>query len=414
MNIVKQYGLWLATVVLALAFAVIVFLVAPGAVLLDVLFVSLMFGVGVGLLLRMVQEVMVNFLRQLYKLSYEDAEGVLNRIMFGLPTMPPMDPILGVKEGHVDPDGPEVMRKIGGPGYLSVSFENAAITTRAGRLERILGPGFHALKPFEQVWDVIDLRPQRRTVTASALTKDGIPVSCQADIRFRIDSGENEPTEDAPYPFSEDAVLIAAVKQRVRLRSGRDRVIPWTNRIAGGVLEGALKDRLEKFRLDDLLSIQDRNEAPWAALEAELEAEVKKSALELGVKVERVHVGSVLPAEEEISQQWLETWQAEWHQQSAAYLLAGEISQADALEKAQLNSQIEMLSLLQQTMQNLSRSGEEIQPELIVLRFLDVMRSLTVNDPMMRVLMPQQADNLLHTLDTLQKSLNKPQLSGGK
>jgi hypothetical protein len=105
---------------------------------------------------------LVQFTQRLYALSPEDAKELVNHILDGLPVYPPFEPSLRVDKGRVDPDGPEVLRKVGGPGFLSVGHDSIAVIARGGIIVDVKGPGFYRLEPFMKVWDVVDLRPQRR------------------------------------------------------------------------------------------------------------------------------------------------------------------------------------------------------------------------------------------------------------
>ena len=210
---------------------------------------SLLFGVVNALMLY------IRILSQLYGVSMKDAWGFVRIIFLGLPQYPPLHPIWRVQEGRADPDGPATMREIGGPGFLSVGHDSAVVTSRLGELKRVIGPGFHELDTFEKVWDVIDLRPQRRIINVSMMTRDGIPISCQASIRFRINDGGQKSSPDVPFPFDKKAVIKAATIKR---RKAGGVVQDWTQLIAFGALDGAIRDRLEQHNLDEFLNLSKK------------------------------------------------------------------------------------------------------------------------------------------------------------
>lgn len=349
----------------------------------------------------LVMTLFIQLTQKLYALSPEDAEGLVNRIILGLPVRAPVGPIWRVQDGRALPDGPEVMQRAGGPGFLSIGHDSAVITSRVGKLRRVLGPGFYGLESFEQIWDVVDLRPQRRTVRVEVMTRDGIPVYCDADIRFRVREGDYAPSERVPYPFSPEAVLnLATMAKR---RRGDNSIQYWPERAADGVLDGEIRDRLELYRLDEFLINRSIEETPLIArLEAEITEVVQAAGADLGLIVEEVHLGPVLPTEEDISHQWLEIWQSEWQRYAAEKLIEGEAAQQRLVEIEEVRAQVELVSQMLANIQQVDLEKQEIEPQLVMLRFLDVIRAMGEREPMIRHLMFQQAESLRRLLYSLQ------------
>ena len=84
-----------------------------------------------------------------------------------------------------------MVEKIGGPATLIVYANSAVVLEQAGRLTRIFrGPETLKLKPFERVWDVLDLRPQSWPFEVNARTKDGIPIKYEANVQFQLAEGD--------------------------------------------------------------------------------------------------------------------------------------------------------------------------------------------------------------------------------
>ncbi len=338
-----------------------------------------------------VRTLFIQILRQLYDLSEKDAEEFVRLVLFGLPWRKPFHPIWRVEKGRATPDGPATMRKVGGPGFLSVGHDSAVVTSRLGKLYRVIGPGFHVLDPFEKVWDVIDLRPQRRTVNVGMMTRDGIPISCEASIRFRIDDGGQEPTSDVPYPFDEQAIVTAATIKR---HKGGDVIQDWTGRISGGSLDGAIRNRLEKYNLDEFLASSEDAMPPVAQLEAEIFEAVRKSGEGMGIIVEQVQLGPIQPDEEAVSRQWLEAWQSEWQNFAAQQLTEGEVVQKHLVDQARVQMQVELVTGMMPVIQKLHKEGDEEASQLILLRFLNVLQSMADQDPAVRRVMFEQANFL--------------------
>ena len=390
-----------AVLVLTAVFAVFTVLAFPSLllersgdflILVSAFFASLVLAVG-GVMILFVQ-----YCQQFYDLPLEEAQKLVYRLLFGLPTQPPLKPILRVFEGHTDPDGPNAVLKVGGPGFLSVAHDSAAVTSRFGKLHRVLGPGFHTLEPFEKVWDTVDLRPQRRRIKVEFMTRDGIPAYCEADIRFRIYANET-PTEEELFPFAEEAVLkVTTLGKRVRGREGSNRIQDWTQRISGGALDGIIRNLLEQYRLDEFLNprynvgltaesaFQDNggeSQEPSAEvlhiaeLEKQIEDAVREGNKGIGIKVEKVQLGPVLPSEEAISRQWLEFWQAKLQSTISDYEIEGDAQYSKKVEQAYLAAQVELVTSMLAEVQELTRKGMEVPPQLVLMSFIDVMHSLS-------------------------------------
>ena len=269
-----------------------------------------------------------------YSLTPSEAWQLVKRSLIGVRSYPPLRPSLRVQDGHADPDGPVILHEIGGPGYLSVGHNNVAVTQRLGRLRRIWGPEFGMLEPYERVWDVIDIRPQHRTLRVNFMTQGGIPAYCDAEMTFRVagpfesDSEERwvtadlrrrpspsgssprsdarpasergddrkgdeqlvkielkprrpgesassgiERDRDTPYPYSESAVLKLATNKSVTSSTDPQAVSDWTAGITREFLEGEIRDRLEQYSLEKFLD-------PIAALKQDTDQRPDRDASE--------------------------------------------------------------------------------------------------------------------------------------
>ena len=153
------------------------------------------------------EEIAAWFVQDFYGLQTRaSARGFLLRPVFGQGSA---NPYLLVKEGAVDTKGNEVAQKIGGPVLLVIYNDSAVVLEQAGQLTRVVrGPASLELASFEKVWDSLDLRPQRWSFPVNAMTRDGIPITYEADIQFQI--GETD-----------DDVFKAAVSMRLVYRVNR-------------------------------------------------------------------------------------------------------------------------------------------------------------------------------------------------
>ncbi|HOT93361.1 MAG TPA: SPFH domain-containing protein [Anaerolineae bacterium] len=395
---------------------------------LSVLIVGMAFFACVYVAKSSMWQLFTQFARHFLDISEEDAREWVERLLLGLPIEPPFKPSLRVFEGQADPDGPSVMFKVGGPGFLSIAHDSAVVTSRLGRLCRVLGPGFYELASFERVWDVIDLRPQRRTLRVEFMTLDGIPAYCDAEIRFRVaDPPEDtrsfyvqeEATTPQAYPFNAEAVLKLATNKYVRSHEGNKRIQDWCVGLVNGALDGIIRDKLEQYTLDDFINprywamYQDSMIEPAVPPPAKPEAfqEVQKFveeriaavAKERGIFVESVQLMPVQPAEEAISRQWLEFWQAKLQRSINTYALDEEAKRVELLAAAGVEAQVELVNTMLTKIEGLAQKGVKVPPQLIVTSFLDVLRAMADRDLEVQQLMFQQAEGLLRVVNAIRK-----------
>lgn len=400
---------FLGAILIALGFSVLMIVasvqqVAPSFSLLGVVLIPLALMLALWHPVRAFLAWAHALARKLYGFEDEEegveADFIIHRF-YGLPTRPPFPYTLRVQEGRVIPEGHPVLRKLGGPGFISIAHDSAVVTTCMGRLERVLGPGFFKLRPFERVWDVVDLRPQKRTVRVEATTREGVPVYCDAEIRFRIDSGDQKSSLERPYPFLEDAVFRAAVKQRRRAGNAIQR---WESRVADGILDGEVRDRLERMWLDEIVLPDDQQkDSMLRRLEQDIEQSVREAARGLGVVVESVQLGPITPLDEDVSRQWLESWRAIWQQQVTTELAQGEAANILYGERARIMAQTSFLAEMGEALKPFQ--NVDVPPALITMKFLEVMRSLSDSDPAVRSLMFNQAESLRRLVMDLTASL---------
>jgi hypothetical protein len=376
------------------------------------------FGIAVLVAFYHVPRVLCQYTQALHDLSTDDAEAVTSRLLSGLTPYAARGVTLSVQGGQVDLDGPPVVHKVGGPAKLSVDHNNVVVTSRLGKLSRILGPGVHNLQAFERVWDVVDIRPQRRTVTVKFVTRDGIPAFCQASIICRIASSRHEEFEGAmpPFGYSERAVLKVTTSKSVRKHEGRDRVSDWVTGMSMGVLDSAVRDVLEQYRLDEYLNPrywleEDDVPAPKLLLEFEVEIEriVRDKGAERGVIVERIELGMIRPAEEAISRQWLEFWQAKLQKNIDVYPMDAATDLEQLAEDARVEAQVRFITRMLEEVQGLISDEVDVPPQLIIATFLKVLYAVVSDQgPEQQRLFISQAEDLMRVATTTPQDPQSP------
>ena len=94
---------------------------------------------------------------------------------------------------------------IGGPGYVFVSTDSAALFERADGTPHVVGPTtrrLELLEGFERLRRIVSLQEHQLTLSASARSRDGIPIEVKdVQLLFSIYRGGRKPTEKEPFPF---------------------------------------------------------------------------------------------------------------------------------------------------------------------------------------------------------------------
>ena len=343
------------------------------------------------------------FIHALYATdSLREAHVFLHRCVFGL-TMP--RPYLLVKEGHIDKGEDSLLSRLGGPGNVIIFNDSAVVLEQSGRLTRVLGPGSHPLKRFEKIWEVIDLRPRRWVHKVEAMTKEGILVACDADITFKINGGDQSPTEGMPYPFTKDAVFKAATSTWIHEPEQEAWKMKWPALVVVGEAEGTLRSIISGYRLDWLIAPpRPGSTPPRQAIREELENRLRESVGSLGAEIIKVELGEI-EVSEKVSQQWIKAWQSDWQREAVLQQAEGEAELA-RLEAAEVQAQAEMILMITQALQPLISAEEQVSPYRVAVRFIETLRWM-LYDPRSRVFLPPET---MRTLTLLQSKIaEKPE-----
>ncbi len=315
-----------------------------------------------------------NFVRGVYGLkSRREGFDFLQRRLLG---SIPLSSYMPVKEGKLALSDKDILARVGGPAVLTVHNDSAVVLERAGKLTRVLKKGTTTLDAFEKVWDVVDLRPQRWVHDVNAMSKDGIPVRCQADVTFKIDSGGQSPSQDDPYPAKDEAIFIAATRKWMResSRAETERVFDWSRRAIIGVTEGTLRGILATYLLDQLLGSAepDKNHYRAEVLD-KLKTELNKAFPTLGLVATKVELGNITVADE-IAQQRIEAWRALWQRWTKKREAQGEAERLRYVEDAKAQAQADMIVAITQAFQSLTETGARIPSQFVLLRMLEVLK----------------------------------------
>ena len=357
---------------------------------------AVFFLAGMGGAWFVAYALMVQIVSALYDIPMKEAEGFVMRLFYGLPKNPPKNPTLVVREGQIDPEAPEVLRKLGGPAFISVGLDSAVVLSRRGRIVRAVGPGFHTLEAFEKVWDVVDLRPQRREVKVETYTRDGIPVCCEAEIRFDLSGGEELWRQADSFTKERAQTVLRLTTEKVVLGPEKDRrFTPWSGRMYKAILDGKIRDWIEQYRLDDLISPASAGEPMITRLQEEVEAKVREEANPLGVWVDGVEITSLRPSADHISEQWLKLWRSEWDRFENELKAEAKALGNEQIHLARLKARARLLTEMLPEIEGWGVEDMSLLKTLEMSQFMEAVQAMSdIPDPIVRSHVFHQAKEL--------------------
>jgi regulator of protease activity HflC (stomatin/prohibitin superfamily) len=306
----------------------------------------------------------ISYLRTLYDLKgYREPFWHLAHSMVGQASLKPW---VMVQEGKINTELNPLHSRIvsvGGPGNLILRKDSGVVLQQAGRLTRVESPGLSPLGLFESIYDVIDLRPVRWQFAVDGLSKEGIPVTCDTDIVFEMDPGQQEPTEDTPFPMDKRAVFLASTGKWVRekTRPEEQQIMDWKGRIVMSQAAGNLRSILARYPLDRLIAPERRGQQhapahPRREIRAQLEKELKAFAPRVGARILDVELGQIR-VDDAVTQQWIDSWRARWNYWSAEYLAAADAEYAKIVGEAQSEAIAQRIHETANILYNLALQG---------------------------------------------------------
>lgn len=347
-------------------------------------------------------------------LAYQAAVGLL-WVMYDLPDRPAaaaflsrlaysdtaviMTPINLRSQSFAESRQKHPLLHIGGPGWVRVEIGNVAVTEWNGRFYRILGAGAHKLERFETVYAVLDLRPQERTATQIPLmTQDGIPLTANLAVHFRLASANQTQSINDPFPFDTTAVRTAAYSQIV---PADGQVAPWDTAPLGAA-RGILTNIIAKYPLDKILAPTQSDVEPLLTIRNELFFQVREAMLQKGIDVSQVQI-SQLELRPDVSQQYIKYWQSFSETDMRLSRVEGEAAALEMMEMAQAEAEMNMIHAILEGVQHArySHNAANIR-DVVALRLVEALEKMARHSQQVAPL-PQ---NLLTQIDTLRLQLS--------
>ncbi|GJM41558.1 MAG: hypothetical protein DHS20C20_18400 [Ardenticatenaceae bacterium] len=261
-------------------------------------------------------------------------------------------------------------------------FQVLAIT-KGSSYVRPAGPGFVVLYSGEQIWRVIDLRPQLRSQPVKVKTRDGIPIETSVSVMFQVRRANGGDDDDLLYPFDREAIFHVSYDETVD-EQGQRR--PWTDQLTPPAA-AILANEIPKFSLDELTNAVD-GVAPLEAIKQTITQNLKRRFLPKGIEVLFVGVGGLTLPDGVRDQQFL-TWQAEWLRKIQAENATGNAEAMRRMRQARARAQIEIIENITHSIETMRREEDADLSQIIMLRMIEALED-AVSAGSVQALVPQQ------------------------
>jgi hypothetical protein len=316
-----------------------------------------------------------------------------------------------VRDGMLLPAPGEIKERAdSGTGAILVDSTSAVVLFTHSGPTRVKGPGLHFTREGERIEIVIDLRPQTRSETITAQTRDGIWVRTKVAVKFQIDGvkprkvqhidQKQEPLPE-PYHWSQSqlrrALGLESVEKEKELKKEEKR--RWDHFILDEAIKHA-RILIARYTFDGLLEPHNPTRDPHAEIGEALEEHVKSQASGSGVTVIGVGLSQFEPRDRAIDLQRFESWQAEWLRRMTITRAIGKTRSRRTIELARAQAQMDTVSRIIQALEASEQAGAN-NADLIALRFLETVESLA-NDTLTRWNLSEESQQ---TLDQIRQRL---------
>lgn len=328
-------------------------------------------------------------------------------------------PIVYIKDG--ERVGTEAELQMMGPGVALLDSASAIVLERSYQpflffgpvrppsslpLVRAIGPGVAFIGFGERIVASLDLRPQTRSTTVQAHTRDGIEVTASVSVTFGLipppGYTESEPKAELErnkpaFPFNADSAFRAIYGGAI---TAGQEAVAWTQLPLDVAVE-QFRNRLAEATLDGLFKPNDKKDYPFAAFQAKVAEAVKAQPVlrERGISIHKVGVG-VPQMPRAVMNQRIRAWQARWKKASIQQAAAGESQAIRATGRWQAQTQE---TILQDWQTMLARTNDPAERRALATNLVRLLQR-TAAEPATR---DRLSSDTLRMLDSLPEYLSK-------
>jgi regulator of protease activity HflC (stomatin/prohibitin superfamily) len=279
-----------------------------------------------------------------------------------------------------------------GSGVIISDADRAVAVSDGIRFKGVKGPGVIFTTFGDRPAGALDLRPQLRTLTARALTKDGIEVKVLFFAPFQIDRGRRRPRLGRPFPYRENAAFRAVLGQKIEHetdnKASEQRSWDELPQILG---ERVIQDILSGYHFDELYGPYEIDEKPPRIhIAKEFVRRLREELQPLGLYLVGGGIANIEPVEEEVLERRVRSWRADWTRRVMLKQARSQAERLRRIERARAEAQADLILTLGEMLAELDRPGVDVTPEKVVPEFLRVLEELALR-PALRRYLPRGA-----------------------
>jgi hypothetical protein len=239
----------------------------------------------------------------------------------------------------------------------------------------------------EQIWRVIDLRPQRRSQPVITKTRDGIPIETTVSVTFQVRreaAGGFDGTDDELlYPFDSEAIFPVSYDETV---DEHGNLLPWTRQLTPPAA-AILASEIPKHTLNELTRAVD-GASPLEEIKLTIIRDLQRHFLPKGIEVLAVGIGGLALPDGVRDQQFL-TWQADWLRKIRSTHASSNAEVVRRVKRARARAQIEIIENITNSIDIMRREEGADLSQIIMLRMIEALED-AVSAGSVQTLVPQE------------------------
>ncbi|MCA9984224.1 MAG: hypothetical protein KDE09_09135 [Anaerolineales bacterium] len=319
-----------------------------------------------------------------------------------------MGAMLGFRGARKAPPG--VDQTFGKLGVGFVDSHHSLALSRGSKFLRAAGPGYVRLQDGEQILQVLDLRRHSRQVPVKVMTRDGIQLSATITVLFQAREGSDPGPDEANRLYHVDKRTVFSLSY-AGSRSENTDVVLWTERILP-IAKNNFVGHLSAMTLDELYPMDIQGPPPIERIEEVMQAALENQLRtvfdydenqEPPIRILDVIV-SELKAREDVIQQRIRNWQANWQRYIAEEQAEGDAEAYERLKIARARAQRDLLESIVDNITMMKQSEQELS-DVVLIRMLEAMEEAMANDAVLASL----PHNILGTLEHISSWLEEPE-----
>lgn len=212
---------------------------------------------------------------------------------------------------HKQVDGNPLLAFLAGPGIVYTDCDHAVYASDSVFKNRVFEPGLNFTGTYDLEPRIVDLRPQFRRFTVSALTRDDIRIGVEILVQFKVNSNGRKVKLGQPFPLNYQAIQAAVTSDLIENAEIGYRKVEkyeWDGQLVNLIATPIVQDIISRYNVDDWCGPNN----PRQAITGEVLAELTKAMKPAGILILSAELGNLLPQDKVIVEERLRDWRTQW------------------------------------------------------------------------------------------------------